>query len=88
MIEKRHLLKYFSVPVLIFILVLCPASYFAWKEYSINNELTVQALNGNPIAIQILVKYEKPWKLDEKILREAMAGNENAIKILDIRDRQ
>ena len=88
MIEKRRLFKYFSVPVLIFILAFGSAGYFAWKEYSINNELTDQALNGNSIAIQILIKYEKPWKLDERIIREAIAGNENAIKVLGINSHQ
>lgn len=88
MIEKRRFLKYFSVPILLFILALGPASYFAWKEYSINNELIEQSLKGNPIAIDILVKYEKPWKLDERLIREAIAGNENAIKVLGINSHQ
>jgi hypothetical protein len=86
MIEKRRLFKYFSVPLLIFILALGSATYFAWKEYTISSELTEQALNGNPIAIQILIKYEKPWKLDEKILRAALSDNENAIKILGLNE--
>jgi hypothetical protein len=84
MTEKRQLLKYLSIPALVFILAITPAIYFAWKEYSISNELTEQAINGNPMAIQILIKYEKPWRLDERLIREAMAGNENAIKVLGI----
>lgn len=84
MSENKRILKYFSIPVLFIFLVLGPTSYFTWKEYSINNEITEQALSGNQIAVQILIKYEKPWKLDRRILREAMEGNENAIKILGV----
>ncbi len=82
--EKCRIFKWVSIPVLLFILALAPMSYMIWKEYSINNELVEQSLNGNPVAIEILVKYEKPWKLDERLIREAIAGNENAIKVLGI----
>lgn len=84
MIEKSQILKYYSIPILLFILAFGPASYFAWKEHSLNNEITNQALAGNPIAIQVLAKYEKPWKLDEKVVRAALSENEFAIQILGI----
>jgi hypothetical protein len=82
--EKYRIFKWLSIPVLLFILALAPVSYMAWKEYSINNELVEHSLKGNPVAIEIMVKYEKPWKLDERLIREAIAGNENAIKVLGI----
>lgn len=56
----------------------------AWKEISINNHLVEQSLQGNPAAIEILIKYEKPWKLDERLINEALAGNANAIKVLGL----
>lgn len=82
--EKFRVFKWVSIPVLLFILALAPMSYIIWKEYSINNERIEQSLKGNPVAIEILVKYEKPWKLDERLIREAIAGNENDIKVLGI----
>lgn len=85
MTEKSQILKYYSIPILLFVLAFAPASYFIWKEHSLNSEITNQALAGNPIAIQILTKYEKPWKLDERVVHAAIAGNENAIKILDLK---
>ncbi len=85
MIEKSKILKYYSIPILLFVLALGPTSYLAWKEHSLSNEITNQALAGNPIAIQILTKYEKPWKLDERVVHAAIEGNENAIKILDLK---
>ena len=86
--EKYRFLKWLTFPIIFFTLVLTFVSYMAWKEYSINNELIEQSLKGNPVAIEILIKYEKPWKLDERLVREAITGNENAIKVLGINTPQ
>lgn len=84
--KKNHVLKYISIPFIILILCLSPCVYMAWKEIKIQNVLVDQALLGNRCAIHILAKYEKPWRLDEKIVYEAMKGNPYALEILKIKD--
>lgn len=82
--EKRSFLKWSGIPLILVVMMLIFSGYMAWKEHSIYNGLVDQSLKGNPIAIEILIKYEKPWKLDERLIQEAMAGNQNAIKVLGI----
>lgn len=81
---KSKLIKIFSFPVLLMVAVLSFVSYMAWKEYNMNNVLVEQSLSGNPIAIEILVKCEKPWKIDERIIYQALEGNPHAIRVLGI----
>lgn len=82
---KSKLIKIFSFPVLLMVTVLSFVSYMAWKEYNMNNVLVEQSLSGNPIAIEILVKYEKPWKIDERIIYQALEGNPHAARVLGIK---
>lgn len=60
------------------------AGYMSWKEESIKSSLIGKALEGNKTAIAILEKYDKPWKLDERILNEALKDNPHALQILGI----
>ncbi len=64
--------------------VLSFSGYMAWKEESIKSSIIEKALKGNHTAIAILAKYEKPWKLDERILDEALKDNPHALQILGI----
>jgi len=81
---KSKLIKIFSFPVLLMVAVLSFVSYMAWKEYSMNNVLVEQSLAGNSTAIEILKKYEKPWKIDERIVYQALEGNVHAIEVLKL----
>jgi hypothetical protein len=56
----------------------------AWKESRVNNALVEESLKGNRYAVAILAKYEKPWKLDERIVQGAMQGNPYALEVLKI----
>ena len=67
-----------------FFAVLSFAGYMAWKEETIKSSIIEKALKGNHIAIAILEKYEKPWKLDHRILEEALNDNSYALQILGI----
>jgi len=58
--------------------------YMAWKEEGRKSSLIGKALEGNRTAIAIMGKYEKPWKLDERILDEALKENPHALQILGI----
>lgn len=82
---KLNYMKIFTFPVLLMISVLSFASYMAWNEYTMNNLLVEQSLSGNSVAIQILSKYKKPWKLDKRIIHAALEGNDHAIRILDLK---
>lgn len=82
--EKSSFLKYLSIPILLCCSLLSFAAYMAWKENKMNNDLVENALKGNPYAIGILQKYEKPWKLDERLVYEALNGNKNAVQVLGI----
>lgn len=77
-------LKFLSVPLLILIGVLSFSIYMAWKECKVKSTLIEEALQGNQTAIAILGKYEKPWKLDEKVVTEALQNNRYALQILGI----
>jgi hypothetical protein len=83
-VKWRLFLKIFSIPVLFFTSLILLCIYFAWSEFKIKNDLVDQSLKGNPVAIEILIKYEKPWKLDTRLIYEAMNGNEHAIKVLGV----
>ncbi len=80
----RKILKYFSVPILMFAVLISFAGYMGWKEYKIKDRLITEALEGNRYAISILAQYEKPWKLDEQIVNSAIQGNLYALEILKI----
>ena len=82
----RTFLKYFSIPVLIGLGCISFGGYMAWKEFKFNDALVEAALQGNPYAVKILAKYEKPWKLDQRVILEAVKGNQHALKILNIED--
>lgn len=84
MSSKWSLFKYLSLPGSILCAILAFTCYMAWKETKIQNDLVESSLKGNPVAIAILIKYEKPWKLDERLLYEALDGNEHAIKVLGL----
>lgn len=76
--------KFFGFPVVMLIGLISFAGYMTWKEASIKSSLIGKALEGNRTAIAILGKYEKPWKLDERILDEALKENPHALQILGI----
>ena len=78
-------MKFFTFPIFLIVSVLSFVSYMAWKEFQMNNLLVEQSLSGNPAAIQILIKYKKPWKLDERIVYAAIEGNDYAIRVLDLK---
>lgn len=82
--EKFKFLKFYFLPLILSFSLLAFCGYMAWVEYKINNFLIEQSLKGNPIAIEILIKYEKPSKLDRRLIYEALNQNEHAIKVLQI----
>lgn len=82
--SSKKFLKFFGFPAIMLIGLISFAGYMAWKEESIKRSLVGKALNGNRTAIAILEKYEKPWKLDERILDEALKDNPHALQILGI----
>lgn len=84
MASSRKFFKFFGFPVVMLIGLLSFAGYMAWKEESIKSSLIGKALGGNRTAIAILEKYEKPWKLDERILDEALKDNPHALQILGV----
>lgn len=81
------LIKLLRFPIFFACIALCSAGYSAWKESKVQDELVELSLKGNPAAIGILQKYEKPWKLDERLMNEAIAGNQNAIEALGIQSK-
>ncbi len=81
---KAIFMKFFTFPILLVVSILSFLSYMAWSEYTMNNLLVEKSLAGNCAAIQILMKYEKPWKLDRRIVDAAIEGNVNAIKVLNL----
>ena len=81
---KKRFIKFLFFPIFFMVGLLSFASYMAWKECSLKRSLVDKALEGNPYAITILANYEKPWKLNEKILLEALKGNKNALKVLKL----
>ena len=80
----RKILKYFGFPLVICIGSLSFAGYQDWKEFKIKETLVEAALQGNPYAIKILAKYEKPGKLDHRVILEAINGNQYALQIIDV----
>lgn len=74
--------KYFSAPLIIFAGILIFSSYMAWKEFKIHNDLIDESLAGNQFAIEILIKHKKPWKLNERLVYQALNGNVHALKVL------
>ncbi len=80
----KKLFKFLCFPLAIMVGTLGFASYMAWKEHTVNNNLINRALQGNQIAIAILGKYEKPWKIDKKIIDEALKDNKYALQILGV----
>lgn len=83
----RALLLFLSFPCLVMIACLSFACYMAYKECRTNSDLVKESLRGNRYAVAILAKYEKPWKLDERIVYGAMQGNPYALKVLDIDEK-
>lgn len=79
-----NLLKCISLPILALICILTYASYKAWEEVKINDLVVESSLKGNLHAVEILRKYEKPWKLDQRIVNAALEGNDYALKVLGI----
>lgn len=82
--DNSKLFKYLSIPGVFLTMLLALACYMAWEEIKINDDLIDQAIKGNQIAVEILIKYEKPWKLDGRLIHEALGGNMNAIRVLGI----
>ena len=77
-------LKFFWFPGMLIFGLISFAGYMAWKECRIDNMLVEESLRGNRHAITILAKYEKPWKLNEQIIRGAISGNPYALEVLKI----
>jgi len=82
--SSRKFFKFFGFPAVMLIGLISFAGYMAWKEESMKSSLIGKALEGNRTAIAILEKYEKPWKLDERIIDEALKDNPHALQILRI----
>jgi len=82
--STRKFFKFFWFPGIMLVGLISFAGYMAWKEESIKGSLIGKALEGNRTAIAILEKYEKPWKLDERILDEAIKDNPYALQILGV----
>ncbi len=80
----RKFFKFFWIPGVMMVGSISFAGYMAWKEESLKSSLIGKALEGNRTAIAILEKYEKPWKLDERILDEALKDNPHALQILGV----
>jgi len=80
--SSRKFFKFFGFPVVMLIGLISFAGYMAWKEESMKSSLIGKALGGNRTAIAILEKYEKPWKLDQRIIDEALKDNPHALQIL------
>lgn len=88
--NKPSLLKYlylFSFPCLLMIASLSFAGFMAYKEYSCKSDLVEESLRGNRYAIAILTKYEKPWKLEGRIVYGAIQGNPYALEVLKIDEK-
>lgn len=79
-----NLLKFVSLPILAIVCLFSYACYCAWEEVRINDLIVESSLKGNHNAIEILRKYEKPWKLDQRIVNAALDGNEFALQVLGI----
>ncbi|MGA8165022.1 MAG: hypothetical protein WB791_08380 [Waddliaceae bacterium] len=82
--SSRKFFKFFGFPAVMLIGIISFAGYMAWKEESMKSSLIGKALGGNRTAIAILEKYEKPWKLDERIIDEALKDNPHALQILKL----
>jgi hypothetical protein len=80
----KKFLKFFWFPGIMMIGCISFAGYMACKEESLKSDLIGKALGGNRTAIAILEKYEKPWKLDERILEGALNDNRYALQILGV----
>ncbi len=80
----KKVLKFFWFPGIMMISALSFAGYMAWKEETIKSSVIGKALEGNRTAIAILEKYEKPWKINQRILEEALKNNPYALQILGI----
>lgn len=80
----RNFLKYYWFPMVLIVGSLSFAGYQSWKEFNMKETLVDAALQGNPYAIKILAKYEKPWKLDQRVVLEAINGNQYALQIIDV----
>jgi hypothetical protein len=84
MSKKWSFLKFMSLPGAVIIGLLIFAGYMAWRECKINSHLVEESLRGNRNAIAIMAKYEKPWKLDHRLVYGAVEGNPNALEVLKI----
>lgn len=82
--SSRKFFKFFWFPAVMLIGSISFAGYMTWKEESMKSSLIGKALSGNRTAIAILEKYEKPWKLDQKIIDEALKDNPHALQILKL----
>ena len=80
----KKFLKYYSIPAVLCVVSISFAICMAWREEKLKNAVIEQALQGNKYAIEILQKYEKPWKLDQRVVYAAIEGNKYAIEILKI----
>lgn len=82
--SSKKFFKFFGFPVIMLIGLISFAGYMAWKEESMKSSLIGKALDGNRTAIAILEKYEKPWKLDQRVIDEALKDNPHALRILKL----
>lgn len=80
----REFLKKYWFPCLFFAVLIVFATYTAWKENRVKSGLIEESLRCNRYVIAILAQYEKPWKLDERILQETIQGNPNVLEVLKI----
>ena len=83
---KNIIKKYW--PFSLFLIALCVALFFSWKEASLKTYIYSEAIAGNRAAINLLKHDRRPWELNAMTVRSAIAGNENAQEVLGIKENK
>jgi hypothetical protein len=81
---KKFLSRYWFL--FIFPLGFWPAIHFCIQEEKLKTFIYSEAINGNKKAIHLLKICSNPWKLDDRIVREALTGNPFAQEVLNIEE--
>lgn len=86
---KKHFSRWFGayIAALTFVFCISICSTNINKNCILNNYIQNKALSGNETAINILREYKYPAILPEEVVREAINGNPNAIRILKLEDK-
>jgi len=83
---KNFLSRYWFL--FIFPLGFWPAIHFGIKEEKLKTFIYSEAIDGNKKAIHLLKICSSPWKLDDRIVREALTGNIYAQEVLKIEEKK